>query len=130
MAEADKKILAVEYDAYGGPEVLRLRQTAAPKAATGDVLVRVRAVSINPVDWKIRSGMLQQYFPVTFPTITGRDGAGDVIAVAAGVDASLVGRRVCFLAPRGVGTWSQMIALPAPMAVEISPALSYEQAAA
>jgi len=130
MAEPDREILAVEYDTYGGPEVLRLRRIAAPRPAAGEVLIEVRAVSVNPVDWKIRSGMLQQFFPITFPAITGRDGAGDVVAVAASGDAALVGRRVCFLAPRGVGTWSQRIALPASMAVEIPRALSYQQAAA
>ena len=73
-------ILAVEYDAYGGPEVLRLRRIATPQPAPGEVLVRVHAASVNPVDWKVRSGLLQKFFPVTFPAITGRDAAGEVVA--------------------------------------------------
>jgi NADPH:quinone reductase-like Zn-dependent oxidoreductase len=129
MPEATMDVLAVEYDAYGGPEVLRLRRIAVPKPAAGDVVVDVRAASMNPIDWKVRAGMLQKAFPVTFPAITGRDGAGKVVAVASDVDASLVGTRVCFLAQRGVGTWSQKIALPASLVVPIH-ALSYEQAAA
>jgi NADPH:quinone reductase-like Zn-dependent oxidoreductase len=130
MPEATMDVLAVEYDAYGGPEVLRLRRIAVPKPAAGDVVVDVRAASMNPIDWKVRAGMLQKAFPVTFPAITGRDGAGEVVAVASDVDASLVGMRVCFLAPRGVGTWSRKIALPASLVVPIPAALSYEQAAA
>ena len=47
---------------------------------------------MNPVDWKVRSGMLQKFFPLTFPTITGRDGAGETIGAAAGADASLIGK--------------------------------------
>src|SRR5262249_908724 len=89
----------------------------------------VRAASMNPVDWKVRSGMLQKFFPVTFPAITGRDGAGEVIAAATDADASLVGKRVCFLAQRGAGTWSQKIALRASLAVPIPSSMSYEQAA-
>jgi NADPH:quinone reductase-like Zn-dependent oxidoreductase len=126
---AGNGVLAVAYDAYGGPEVLKLRSMPAPSPAPGQVVVEVRAASMNPVDWKVRSGMLQKFFPVTFPTITGRDGAGEVIAAAADADASLVGKRVCFLAQRGAGTWSQKIALQASLAVPIPWNMSYEQAA-
>ena len=124
------EILAVEYDAYGGPEVLKLRPTKPPQPAPGEVLVKVHAASMNPVDWKIRSGMLQKFFPTTFPAITGRDGAGEVTAAGSDAEASLIGRRVCFMAPRGVGTWCQQIALPASVAVPIPAALSYTDAAA
>jgi NADPH:quinone reductase-like Zn-dependent oxidoreductase len=129
MRAAGNDTLAVVYDAYGGPEVLKLRSIPSPHPAPGEVLVEVRAVSMNPVDWKVRSGMLQKFFPVTFPTIAGRDGAGEVIGAADGADASLVGKRVCFMAQRGAGTWSQKIALQASLAVPIPPSISYEQAA-
>jgi NADPH:quinone reductase-like Zn-dependent oxidoreductase len=128
MHAAENDVLAVAYDAYGGPEVLKLCSIPAPVPAHGEVLVEVHAASMNPVDWKVRSGMLQKFFTVTFPTITGRDGAGEVIA-AAGADTSLVGKRVCFLAQRGAGTWSQKIALQASLAVPIPPSISYEAAA-
>ena len=114
---AANEVLAVEFDHYGGPEVLQLRRIAPPQPGPDEVLIDVHAASMNPVDWKVRSGMLQKFFPVTFPAITGRDGAGEVIAVGSGADASLLGKRVCFLASRGVGTWSQKIALPAALAV-------------
>jgi NADPH:quinone reductase-like Zn-dependent oxidoreductase len=129
MHSAENDVLAVAYDAYGGPEVLKLRSIPAPPPTPGQVLVEVRAASMNPVDWKVRSGMLQKFFPVTFPTITGRDGAGEVIAAAADADPSLVGKRVCFLAQRGAGTWIQKIALQASLAVPIPSSVSYEQAA-
>jgi len=126
MHASEDDVLAVAYDAYGGPEVLKLRSIPAPSPAPGEVLVEVHAASMNPVDWKVRSGMLQKFFPVTFPAITGRDGAGEVIAAA---DSSLVGKRVCFLAQRGAGTWSQKIALQASLAVPIPSGMSYEAAA-
>ena len=127
---SENDVLAVEFDNYGGPEVLKLRRITPPQPESGDVLIQVHAASMNPVDWKVRSGMLQKFFPVDFPAVTGRDGAGEVIAIGSGADASLLGKRVCFLASRGVGTWSQKIALPASLAVPLPATLSYTDAAA
>ena len=74
--------------------------------------------------------MLQKVFPMTFPAVTGRDGAGTVVAVGDGVTDPAVGMRVCFMAPRGVGTWVQQLALPAAGVVKIPASLTFEQAAA
>jgi NADPH:quinone reductase-like Zn-dependent oxidoreductase len=122
--------LAVQYDGYGGAEVLRLRPIARPTPGPGTVVVEVKAASVNPIDWKVRSGMLQQQFPITFPVTTGRDGAGVVSEAAPDVDPSWIGARVCFMAPRGVGTWAQQIVLPAAMLVRLPENLGFEQAAA
>jgi NADPH:quinone reductase-like Zn-dependent oxidoreductase len=130
MPESEAGIHAVEYDAYGGPDVLQLRRIAAPQPAPGEVVVKVHAASVNPVDWKVRSGLLQKCFPIAFPAITGRDAAGEVVAAGSDADIALIGQRVCFLAPRGVGTWSQRVALPESMTVAIPSTLSYEHAAA
>ena len=129
MSESATDMLAVEFNSYGGPDVLELRRRSAPEAAPGEVLVRVRAASVNPVDWKIRSGMLQKFFPVVFPVITGRDGAGEIMTVGGGAEPSLVGKRVCFLAPRGVGTWCDKLALPQAEAVPFPESVSFEHAA-
>jgi NADPH:quinone reductase-like Zn-dependent oxidoreductase len=130
MSGAGTRPLAVQYDGYGGPDVLRLRDIEPPALGPGHVVVEVKAASLNPIDWKVRSGMLQQLFPITFPATTGRDGAGTVIAAATDVDPSWIGAKVCFMAPRGVGTWAQQIALPAAMLVRMSANLTFEQAAA
>ena len=66
---------ALRIHGYGGPEVLRLDDIPVP---TGKVLVKVRAASVNPIDWKMRRGMLAGAFPLTFPRTLGRDCAGDV----------------------------------------------------
>jgi NADPH:quinone reductase-like Zn-dependent oxidoreductase len=130
MTDSESGLQAVQYDTYGGPEVLELRRVPAPMPLAGEVVVAVKAASLNPIDWKVRSGMLQKVFPITFPATTGRDGAGVVIMAAPDVDASLIGARVCFMAPRGAGTWAQQIALPATMLARIPESLAFEQAAA
>jgi NADPH:quinone reductase-like Zn-dependent oxidoreductase len=130
MSGAGTRPLAVQYDGYGGAEVLQLRKVEPPKPGSGGVVVDVKAASVNPIDWKARSGMLRQHFPMTFPATTGRDGAGVVIATAPDVDGAWIGANVCFMAPRGVGTWAQQIALPAAMLVRTPASPGFERAAA
>lgn len=103
---------AIEFDAYGGPEVLQLREISSPTPTDGEVAIDVHTVSVNPIDWKIRSGRMSGGAPLAAAMITGRDGAGVVTAAGPGADASLVGRRVAFLAPRGRGTWADQVVMP------------------
>jgi NADPH:quinone reductase-like Zn-dependent oxidoreductase len=68
---------ALRIHAYGGPEVMRIDPVPMPSPSAGQVLVKVRAASINPIDWKIRRGMLASMIPITFPRTLGRDCAGE-----------------------------------------------------
>jgi NADPH:quinone reductase-like Zn-dependent oxidoreductase len=120
---------AVEFAAFGGPEVLHLVDRKAPSCGPGEVKIAVHAVSLNPVDAKIRAGRIAG-LPLTLPATSGRDGAGVVAAVGASVPESLVGTRVCFLAPRGAGTWAEEIVLSAPTAVPIPDEIDFIEAAA
>jgi NADPH:quinone reductase-like Zn-dependent oxidoreductase len=104
---------AVQFDAYGAPGVLHLRDAEQPHPGPGEVLVDVYAASLNPVDWKVRAGLVAANFPLAFPATTGRDGAGIVRGVGHGVDPALMDKRIAFFAPRGQGTWTEQIALPA-----------------
>ncbi|WP_433087972.1 NADP-dependent oxidoreductase [Dactylosporangium sp. CA-052675] len=70
---------AVSQRAFGGPEVLEIIQTGRPMPGAGEVLVRVRAASINPADWKRRAGLLPRFGPPPFTL--GLDLAGTVAAV-------------------------------------------------
>ncbi|MDP1907561.1 MAG: NADP-dependent oxidoreductase [Hyphomicrobium sp.] len=124
------EISAIRFSAYGPPSVLATERIAAPRPGAGEVVVDVHAASVNPIDWKVRSGLLQMVFPVAFPMTTGRDGAGVISALGEGVDSGLIGRRVCFLCGRGVGAWAEQIVLPAALAVAIPDALSFTDAAA
>ncbi len=73
---------AAVVDGYGGVDRLHVRDVAEPEPpGTGQVLVRVRATSVNPLDWKIRNGSLRFVLPARFPLIPGFDLAGEVAAV-------------------------------------------------
>ena len=76
---------AVAMHAYGGPEVLKYEDAARPDPATGEVLVRVHAAAVNPVDWKVRAGHLRGFLNYSLPLIPGWDLSGVVEATGAGV---------------------------------------------
>ena len=58
---------------YGSDERLRLETAPIPEPGAGYVRIRIHAASVNPIDWKIRSGLLKELYPVTLPYIPGRD---------------------------------------------------------
>ena len=78
---------AVRFDDYGGAEVLRVVEVPQPEPGPGQVLVQVKAASINPGEAKIREGLLAARWPATFPSGQGSDLAGVVAAAGPGVTA-------------------------------------------
>ena len=83
---------------YGGPEKLEFEHNVpAPQISGGTVLIAVAAASVNPIDWKVRSGMRQNDFPLSFPAILGRDVSGVVREVGANVKHFKPGDRVLAL---------------------------------
>ena len=89
---------AVVLHEYGGPARLHYENFEDPKPGPGEVRIRVLAVSVNPVDWKMRSGEAKDRFPVQFPGILGRDVAGVVESLGADVEGFHEGDRVFALA--------------------------------
>lgn len=85
---------AVQFDGYGGPEVLTLRQVPVPVPGPAEVLVRVHASGLNPKDAMIRSGAMRLLSGRTFPRGTGFDFAGEVAGTGAGVWDLAPGQRV------------------------------------
>jgi NADPH:quinone reductase-like Zn-dependent oxidoreductase len=85
---------AVQFDRYGGVDVLEVREVPDPEAEPGSVVVAVKAAGINPGEISIREGRLHQRWPATFPSGQGSDLAGLVSAVGAGADAFEVGDEV------------------------------------
>ncbi|WP_102224820.1 NADP-dependent oxidoreductase [Acidimangrovimonas sediminis] len=92
---------AVQYGAYGGPEVLEEVTLPDPVAGPGEVVVALSAASVTPFDCKLRAGALRQFFEVDFPKVPGRDGAGVVQSVGAGVTGLAPGDAVCLMAGQG-----------------------------
>jgi len=86
--------LAVRFNEYGGVDVLRVTEVDRPVPGAGQVLVRVKAASINPGEAKIREGLLAQRFPATFPSGEGSDLAGVVEELGNGVTGFAVGEEV------------------------------------
>ena len=62
---------AVRFHEYGPPSVLVVDEIDRPEPKAGEVLIQVHAAGVNPIDWKIRAGYLQQYMPVTLPRYAG-----------------------------------------------------------
>ncbi|KAL8191870.1 hypothetical protein R6Q57_028601 [Mikania cordata] len=92
---ADKLMHAVQYDSYGGgPDGLKHVEIPVPKPSKGELVLKLEATSINPVDWKIQKGMLRPVFPPKFPWIPVTDVAGEVVDVGPGVNSFKVGDKV------------------------------------
>jgi len=85
---------AIVLHAYGPPSNLKYEDFADPSPKPGEVLVRVHAAGVNPIDWKIRSGSEASRFPTNFPAILGYDFAGTVHALGEGVTGFAAGDRV------------------------------------
>ena len=91
---------AVVLHEYGPPKNLKYEDMPDPKPAQGEVLVRIAATSVNPVDFKMRSGAAKEHFPVQFPGILGRDIAGIVRELGPGVTSFQPGDKVIALGSR------------------------------
>jgi NADPH:quinone reductase-like Zn-dependent oxidoreductase len=85
---------AVQFDSYGGIDVLQVRDVPRPVPASGEVLVEVKAAGINPSEAVIRSGALHHMFPATFPSGQGSDLAGVVAELGPAVVGFKVGDEV------------------------------------
>ncbi|MEW2433371.1 alcohol dehydrogenase catalytic domain-containing protein [Streptomyces caniferus] len=83
---------AIAVGEYGGPEVLTLSRIATPEPEPGQVRIRGRATAVNPIDARIRAGMMQDVFPVVFPVVPGWDVAGVVDKVGEGATAAITAR--------------------------------------
>src|SRR5690348_16121369 len=76
---------AVTFSKYGGPEVLEVTDVEEPHPGSGEVRIRVAAAGVNPIDWKVRRGMMAQGEAPEAPVVTGREAAGVVDEVGDGV---------------------------------------------
>lgn len=128
---------AITYDRFGGYEVLALTDLPTPKVGPDSVLVRVRASSVNPVDWKVREGYLAEIMDTVFPVIPGWDVAGVVEQVGLDTPEFQVGDEVFGYVRKDVvggevagGTLAEYVAAPVRTLAHKPAAWSFDEAAA
>lgn len=112
---------------YGGPEKLRYEETSDPEYGDDEVLVRVKATSVNPIDFKLRSGAAKARMPLELPAILGRDLSGEVAKAGQNVKGFNEGMRVMALTNR---TYAEFTVVKAGLLAPIPEGLTFEQAAA
>ena len=122
---------AIIIENYGGKEQLKEKQVENPKAGKEQVVVEVKATSINPIDWKLREGYLKQMMDFQFPIILGWDVAGVISEVGEGVTDWKVGDKV-FARPETTrfGTYAEYTIVDRTLLAKIPDNISFEEAAA
>lgn len=118
---------AVVVHKYGGPEVLKFEDYPDPVPGTGEVLVRVAAASVNPLDYKRRAGLTDDYYPIHFPGLIGVDMAGTVVKIGPEVEGFSIGDQVFSMADN---TYAELCVVSAAILAKVPPGLDLIQAAA
>jgi len=108
-------VKAVRINNYGGPEVLNYEDAPRPQPGEGEVLIRVHATSVNPIDWKVREGLMKDFWPHKFPLILGLDLSGVVEELGRGVSRFKIGDEVYSLPdPTRNGAYADYIVVREP----------------
>ncbi len=118
---------AIVVHQYGGPEVLKFEDYPDPVPGPGEVLVRVAATSVNPIDYKRRAGLTKDFYPLKFPGLIGVDMAGTVVKVGPGVEGFSVGDQVFAMADN---TYAELCVVNAAVLAKVPKGLDLIQAAA
>jgi NADPH:quinone reductase-like Zn-dependent oxidoreductase len=118
---------AIVVHQYGGPEVLRFEDYPDPVPGSGEVLVRVAAASVNPIDYKRRAGLTKDFYPLQFPGLIGVDIAGTVSKLGPGVEGFSVGDQVFAMADN---TYAELCVVKAAVLAKVPKGLDLIQAAA
>lgn len=121
---------AVTYDEYGGPEVLRLRERESPRCSRNEILIRVIAAGVNPIDARLRGGEMKGLLPGGFPRVPGYDVAGEVISAASGVGFRPGQRVLAFLNHLYGGGYAESANCGVNSAAPLPDTMTYEEAAA
>lgn len=122
---------AVVINEYGGKEKLAEAKVSLPELGVDQVLVKVAATSINPIDWKLREGYLKQMFPWSFPIILGWDVAGEIVEVGQKVKDYHVGDRI-FARPETTrfGTYADYTIVDSNLLAPVPESIAFTEAAA
>lgn len=117
---------AIQIHSFGGPEVLRLEDVPVPEPGPNEVLVRIFAAGVNPVDWKIREGHMGN---IPFPSIMGSDFSGEIEAIGPEVTEYRVGEAVFGSVADNSGSYAEFALAPTSQIAEKPTAVDHIQAA-
>jgi len=120
-------VKAIVLTGYGDVDRLEMREVPEPRAAAGELKVRMSASSVNAVDWKIRRGDMKAWMPVDFPHILGRDTSGEVVEVGSQGTGFKVGDRVLGLVRQA---YAEYVTAPLDAWALLPPKLDLKDAAA
>ena len=120
---------AIVIQDYGEPEVLQLETVPDPQPKVGEVVVRLRAAGVNPVEIYQRAGT-PPYNTTPLPFTPGSDGAGEIAALGEGAGDWKIGDRVYVYAPKGNGTYAESIACKSEQIYRLPDGVSFEAGAA
>lgn len=122
---------AVVITGYGGNEVVEVREMPPPVPGPDELLIRVRAASVNPLDWKIRSGVLRMLTGRSFPRIIGSECAGEVAGTGGSARRFQKGDRVIgFSGIRRLGAFAEFVCVKEESAFAMPENTGFERAAA
>jgi len=117
----------IYFEEYGGPQVLKVGTEELPEPGEGQVRVEFRAVSVNPIDWKLVAGHLKQWAPLDLPAVPGCEAAGVVAAVGPAFEGFTVGDEVIW---NGfIGGYRTEAVVPADQLTPLPAGVDFEQAA-
>lgn len=116
---------AIRMQGYGGVDQLRYEEVPKPVPGTNEVLVKVAATSVNPIDWKIRRGDRKTTVALQFPVVPGRDIAGEISGIAPGVSDFKTGQKVMAL---GEHAYAEFVTVPTSVLAPVPEGLDIEQA--
>jgi NADPH:quinone reductase-like Zn-dependent oxidoreductase len=120
---------AVRIHDYGGAEEMRYEIAPRPTPGDGEVLVRVHAASVNPVDWKVRDGILREALPLDLPIVLGGDFAGVIDAGTPGFPAGMAVFGMTSTPGYRLGAFAQYVAVRTSDIAPMPETLDYVQAA-
>src|SRR5580704_3142133 len=118
---------AIVVHEYGGPKVLKFEEYPDPVPGPAEVLVRVAAASVNPLDYKRRAGLTKDYYPIHFPGLIGVDMAGTVVKLGPGVEGFSVGDQVFAMADN---TYAELCVVKVAVLAKVPKGLDLIEAAA
>lgn len=122
---------AVVFNRYGGNDEIEISEVPTPSPCDNDVLVAVRAASVNPVDWKIRNGLMKILTGRKFPKILGLECAGEIVGTGRGATRFRIGDRVvCFTGIRRLSAFAELVCASQKTTFPMPEGISFEEASA